>query len=213
MRTPYRRTTAWLAGALAVCAALVAAACSSSDAAPAPAGGVTTPPVDDASIDRATTTDGGATGSDAAEAGMVTCPVPALGGQTVNAHIVHASPPADMGGALTAGTYDLTDLEIYVEQSGDDPDGGSSATTSDTARATIVIEAGMIGVSNTASPPGGGSPIVTMFTGKQHVDDIFLVTEQTCPGTDVRQTPFTASGATLTLHSAQLRREIYTRRP
>jgi hypothetical protein len=202
---------ALLIGALGACAAFAVAACSGADDDPPPSAGVTTQRGNDASIDRPAAMDGG--GSADSEGGTITCSIPPLGGSTIQAHVVHGSPPADTGGAVTAGTYDLTDLEIYVEQSSEEPDAGAGATTTDTARATLSITADMIALSRSASPPGGGAPIATMFAGKHHVDDVFLVAEETCPGTDVRQIPFTSAGSTLTLHAAQLRREVYTRRP
>jgi hypothetical protein len=42
---------------------------------------------------------------------------------------------------------------------------------------------------------------------------VFLVLDDTCPGTDSRQIPFTATPTTITLHSAMVRREVYTLRP
>jgi len=210
MSTTERRQRARLLfGALAVCAPLIVIACGDGER-PAATGATTTP------TSSPGTNDGGgdtSSGHDA-EAGAVTCTVPPLGGATITGRVIAGSPPADTGGTLAAGTYDLTDLEIYVEQGGEDPDAGIDAgTTMDTARATLLLTSDTIALAKTASPLGGGAPIATTFTAKQHTSDVFLFMDETCPGNDTRQTPFTATATTITFHSAQLRREIYTRRP
>jgi hypothetical protein len=71
----------------------------------------------------------------------------------------------------------------------------------------------MMQLSKTASSPiSGGASVATTFIAKQHVSDVFLVLDDTCPGSDSRQIPFTATATTITLHSSQVRREIYTKR-
>ncbi len=145
--------------------------------------------------------------------GGITCPVPAFGGATVNATVMSGSPPASTGGVITPGTYDLTGLELFQQTSGEDDGGSNGGVAMDHARGTFVITADMINFTETASPPGGGAEVVTSYVAKQHVSDVFLVTEQTCPDTVQSQTPFTATATTVRFHTAQLRNEIFTRRP
>ncbi len=150
---------------------------------------------------------------DAAD-GAITCPVPVLGGAIINGRSVSGGPPSDTGGTITPGTYDLTDLEVYGQLSGEDDGGVDAGTPTDHAQATFTISASMLQLSRTASAPGNvGAPIVTMLVAQQHVSDVFLVLDNTCPNTDSVQIPFTATATTVTLHSAMLRREVYTRRP
>jgi hypothetical protein len=213
MRSDRLRKTRLWAGALAVCASLIVIACSGGDN-PAASGPTTTttgegglPNVDAGGSGDATTT------ADA-DGGTAACTVPPLGGATITAQVIAGSPPADTGGAFGTGTYDLTALEIYVEQGGEDPDGGIDAgMTMDTAQATFVLTSDGIALSKNATPLGGGPPLATTFIAKYHTSDVFLFTDETCPGTDSRQTPFTATATTIALHTAQLRREVYTRRP
>ena len=207
-----RRLLQWLA--LALCAPALVIACGDG-AKPAPAASTTTAP---SSSSPGTGPGAGDAGGDAstgtAEAGSVTCIVPTLGGPTISARVIAGSPPADTGGTIAPGTYDLTDLEIYVEQGGEDPDGGNDAgAPMGSARATLLLTSDTIAHAKSASPLGGGAPLETNTTGKQHTNDVFLFIDETCPLIDSRQTPFTATATTLTLHSAQLRREVYTRRP
>ena len=208
----WRNGVRWLIGSIAASACVVAA-CSGDDRPDAGGGGGTTTPftpTGDASRGRNDVGEGGA----AADAGVLVCPVPALGGAVVTATSIKGSPPTDLGGTIAAGTYDLTALELYVETSDEEPDAGDAGVLKDTAQATLQITADALGVSKTASPPAGaaGAPIVTKYTAKQRVSDVFLVIDDTCPDTDSRQIPFTATATTLTLHSAQLRREVYTKR-
>ncbi len=209
-----------LAGALAAALAAIAIACSDSGR-PGAGGGV-------GSSDATTGSDrqiGQASDADAADGGLVfapdaadgsvVCPVPAFGGADVSAQIISGAPPADTGGAITPGTYDLTALEVYNEASAEDDGGGDSGIDpTDRARATIVITASMMQLAKTAvSPASSGVPISTAYVSKQHVSDVFLVLDDTCPGTDSRQIPFTATPTTITFHSAMVRREVYTLRP
>lgn len=152
--------------------------------------------------------------ADAGHDAAIVCPVPALGGSVISARYVGGVPPDDMGGTIMPGTYDLTDLEIYLGLGEEgDPDGGPDAGATDTAQATFVITTDMLKLSKKASPLGGGAPNITTVVAMQHVSDVFLVTDETCPSAASRQTPFTATATTVTLHTAQTRREVYTRRP
>jgi len=208
----------FVAGGLALSFAVIAIACSDGGKPSATAGVGTS----DAGtgIDRAigeageSDADSGLPLAPDAADGAVVCPVPSFGGADVSAQIIEGAPPADTGGVVTPGTYDLTALEVYDEASAEDDGGGDSGVDSnDRARATIVLGAGMMQLAKTAmSPASGGVPISTAFVSKQHVSDVFLVLEDTCPGTGSRQIPFTATPTTITLHDAMVRREIYTLR-
>jgi hypothetical protein len=220
MRIPPGKKTVLRAGAIAVSLSLIAIACGDGVKPSAGAGGGTSDAgagidqqvVDDDSGAR----DGGLVlDTPDANGGAVTCPVPALGGATVFARFIGGSPPADTGGIITPGTYDLTGLEVYDGASAE-ADGGIDAGigSADHARATFVLTASMIELAKTATTVlSGGAAVTTAFIAKQHVSDVFLVLDDTCPGTDSRQIPFTATTTTITLHSAMSRREIYTLRP
>ena len=210
-----------VAGALGASFAVIAIACSDSGAKPSASGGAGT---SDAAggIDRQVTSSGSDGGEgdagltfapDAAD-GAVVCPAPSFGGGDVSAQIIPGGPPADTGGVITPGTYDLTALEVYNAASAEDDGGGDSGVDgTDRARATIVLGASMMQLAKTAvSPASGGVPISTAFVSKQHVSDVFLVLDDTCPGTSSRQIPFTATPTTITLHGAMVRREVYTLR-
>jgi hypothetical protein len=212
-----RRRTLLVLGALASAVVIAPLACGGGGASPPPAG--------DARVaEGGAATDSSAHDGDLdsglvfhppdAADGAITCPVPALGGATINGRSVSGGPPSDTGGTITPGTYDLTDLEVYGQLSGEDDGGVDAGTPTDQAQATFTISASMLQLSRTASPPGNvGAPIVTMLVAQQHVSDVFLVLDNTCPNTDSVQIPFTATATKVTLHSAMLRREVYTLRP
>ena len=173
-----------LGGAFVALGGLVVVACSGDDR-PAASTSTTTTTTTEGGIP---TVDGGrndaSLGPDA-DGGAVSCNVPALGAASVNAHVIAGSPPTDTGGAIAAGTYDLTVLEVYVEQGGEDPDASTDAGANmDTARATLVITTDALSLSKNATPFGGGAPLATSFVANQHVSDVFLFTDETCPGTD-----------------------------
>jgi hypothetical protein len=217
MRIRRGKTTVLMMGAFAVSLSAIVIACSDSKP-PATGGGGTTDA--GAGVDHQAGEVGDQDSGlvfnppDAAD-GAVVCPTPAFGGATVNARVVGGAPPGDTGGTVVPGTYDLTDVLLYDETTAED-DGGidSGLGTGVRARATIVLTSDMMQLAQTAeSPATGGTPISTSFVAKQHVSDVFLVLDDTCPGTDSRQIPFTATPTTITLHSAMVRREIYTLRP
>lgn len=147
------------------------------------------------------------------DAGVVTCPGPALGGQAVAVRSLGGVPPADTGGSIATGTYDLTDVQVYagLGEPGDS-DAGPDAGASETARATLVLAADTFSLASTSTSAATGTAS-TVSIGKHRTDDVFLVVDETCPTTDSRQTPFTATPTTLTLHTAQSRLEVFTRRP
>jgi len=218
MRINRGKTTVLFIGAVAISLSIIAVACSDGIK-PATSSGAGTGDAGagiDHQVDQSGDGDSGLVFNppDAAD-GAVVCPAPAFGGATVDARVISGSPPADTGGTVTPGTYDLTDLEVYDAVSAED-DGGtdSGLGAGDRARATIVLTSDMMQLAKTAaSPVSGGAPISTAFIAKQHVSDVFLVLDDTCPGTDSRQIPFTATPTTITLHSAMVRREVYTLRP
>jgi hypothetical protein len=208
-----------MAGVLALSFAAIMIACSDTSK-PAGAGGAGSSDAmtgGDRPIGQAGdgSTDAGLVFAPDAADGSVMCPVPALGGADISAQIISGAPPADTGGVISPGTYDLTALEVYNEASAEDDGGGDSGIDgTDRARATIVITTSMMQLAKTAvSPASSGVPISTAYVSKQHVSDVFLVLDDTCPGTDSRQIPFTATPTTITLHSAMVRREVYTLRP
>lgn len=217
MRIRRGKTRALVAGTVAPLLAMLAIACSDA-AKPATGSG---PGTSDAAagIDHLVAPNGdgdsGLVFAPDASDGAVACSVPAFGGPTVDARVIAGAPPADTGGTITPGTYDLTSLEVYDETTAED-DGGvdSGLGVDDHARATIVLTASMMQLAKTAvSPASGGVPVSTASVSKQHVSGVFLVLDDTCPGADSRQIPFTATATTLTLHSAMVRREVYTLRP
>jgi hypothetical protein len=220
MRITRGKKTILLVGAVAASLSLIAIACSDGVKPAVGAGGGTSDA--GAGIDQQVIVGDSGDGDAGpvlsppdAEGGTVTCPVPALGGATVFARFIAGSPPADTGGTITPGTYDLTDLEVYDGASAED-DGGidSGIGSADHARATFVLTAGTMQLAKTATTAvSGGVAVTTSFVAKQHVSDVFLVLDDTCPGTDSRQIPFTATPTTITLHSAMARREVYTLRP
>jgi len=140
------------------------------------------------------------------------CPALALGGQVINAKYLGGTTPDDKGGTLTPGSYDLTGLEVYLgtpEQG--DPDSGPVGGT-ESAQATLVVTTGMVHWARVSKTAGISAPLeVTM--AKVRTESYELIQDGMCPTTNSIQVPFTAVGNTLTLHSAQTRREIYTRRP
>lgn len=140
------------------------------------------------------------------------CPALALGGQVVNAKYLGGTTPDDKGGTLRPGTYDLTGLEVYLgtpEQG--DPDSGPVGGT-DSAQATLVVTADTVHWARVSKTAGISAPL-EVTKAKVRTESYELVQDGICPTTDSSQVPFTAVGNTLTLHSAQTRREIYTRRP
>ena len=217
MRIRRGKTTVLLMAAVAVSLSVIAIACSDSKP-PATGGGGTldaSPGVDHQAGEVGDQDAGLVFNPPDAADGAVVCPAPALGGATVNARVVGGAPPDDTGGTVVPGTYDLTDVVLYDETTAED-DGGidSGLGAGVRARATIVLTSDMMQLAETAeSPATGGVPVSTSFIAKQHVSNVFLVLDDTCPGTDSRQIPFTATPTTITLHSAMVRREVYTLRP
>lgn len=196
---------------LVAAALLVAGASACSDADP-PAAVTTIPPPPNLGPGQDASTNAADGGDAAAADGAVpTCAAPALGGATVPARLIAGAPPADTGGAVADGMYDLTGFEIYAGLGEEgDPDGGLDGGALETARATLVISAGAFAITHTSASVEGS--VTTASSGKQRIDDVFLVIDETCPTDASKQTPFTATGASLRLHTAQTRFETYTRR-
>jgi hypothetical protein len=135
-----------------------------------------------------------------------------VAGTDVVAIAYAANAPVDQGGTIANGTYDLTAITIYVGVDGEDPDAGDGgvvdAGTAPRARATLVFGSGTLD----SARSDDDADAVTK-NAKQHVADVELVVDETCPGSSSQQIPFTAAGDTLTLHTTMTRFETYTRRP
>lgn len=150
--------------------------------------------------------------SDAASDGAISCTVPALGGGVVTATFPSGDVPADTGGTIAPGTYDLTAYEVYLDGANEGEPNPVDAGPAPTAQATFAITATTMDVWHRASQPDGMEPVIVMSNAKVRVDDVFIYIDETCPTTDSRQTPFSATGSQVILHTGQHTREIYTRR-
>jgi hypothetical protein len=195
-------------------AGVVSGACSSDDRPAATSGGSTS---------SGGTSGGGSSGTSGSsgapvdassdEAAAPQCPALALGGSVVKATYVGGTPPDDTGGTLTPGTYDLTTLQVYLGTPEEgDPDSGPVGGATDSAQSTLVVTTTTLHVARVSTTLGVVTPLAVSLASA-HADGVELVTDGICPTKDSRMTPFTAAGSTLTLHTTQTRREVYTRRP
>jgi hypothetical protein len=104
--------------------------------------------------------------------------------------------PSPAGGAGTTDAGAGVDAQTPIEG---DQDSGLVFHPPDAADGAVVCPTPAFGGTTVDAQVVSGSPPAVL--------------DDTCPGTDARQIPFTATATTVTLHSAMLRREVYTLRP
>lgn len=151
--------------------------------------------------------DAGALADDASDASSEpACVGPALGGSLVTADLLLGPLPGDEGGAVVEGTYDLAEVVLYgvPDEVGD---GGVLPDPVPAMRATLKVAAGTFELT---SQLDGETP--TSRRATYHLDDVFLATEGICPTSTPVFIPYTATGASITLHTGTRRWETFTLR-
>jgi hypothetical protein len=197
---------------------LVISSCGSGNARPPPIGagdtgtlpgsdGSTAPdgaPLGDGSGGDGTTRDGA--GGDGAAG---TCNALAAAGPVLTETVVAGLPPAAVGGQIFPGEYWLTERDFYPDAT-DPPDAGS-------ARANIVVQSSyFLGATSfdlvEGQGPLGATTVVagsTSGTYKIGSATVFTI-DQTCPGAERTNVPFTVSGDQLWVFPSRDRRDVYS---
>jgi hypothetical protein len=198
--------------AIALCAGIGAGvACSSGDDHPGAAGGsVPTGTPTSESPTPGSLPDGGS--PDADDAGVDSgpplppeCQALSLTGAPVTSTNFPEPVPDDTGGTIAPGTYDLTAIAFYPSSNEGDPP--SAPPIHDQASMEVTDELVRI--------VRGDGTSTTISAASWQIDGAELVRTEICPplAGDQTMTPFTATATTVTLHTAQRRWDIFTKRP
>lgn len=187
--------------------------------------------------DRPDTTGGGSvvvgTGGDSREGGSSE-PVPDAGaaadlcdpaaievdGDDVAEIVVRAdTPPDPLGGAITPGTYVLTEMTRFAPGGGggNDEDGGGSGggppASDELVRKSLVVAGSTYRFGARTGTVGGDvSATPTLSGGTFETNGTSVTLTDSCPSASTRTIGFTTVGATISLYPTKDRRETYTRR-
>jgi hypothetical protein len=137
------------------------------------------------------------------------CNALAAAGPILNETVVAGPQPTPAGGQIFPGEYWLTERDFYPEAT-DPPDAGSS-------RANIVVQssyflgATSIDIVEGQGPLGATSVVTAPTSGTYKIGSatVFSI-DQTCPGAERTNLPFTVSGDELWVFPSRDRRDVYT---
>ena len=150
------------------------------------------------------------------EGGVALCgAVPQESAIVAELQVFGSAPPA-LGGALTPGTYVLTEAAAYLSRQGDAGDGGeangSGGPTGNSARATIVVT-GTTLVTTASRGSAATLPADTTSASTYTVEGTTLRTTSVCPSAGAQRTvAFSAVGGGLAIFTDASHREVYSRK-
>lgn len=140
------------------------------------------------------------------------------GGAVVPEMDLAGDPPAALGGTVIAGTYDLTELDVYEGQL-DTEDAGPHGPsyprmTGKAAQATMVVsEFAIRTVEARGTAPDGPLSAERTYAVLFRVDGTSLVETPVCPSTEAPvEVSFSAVGGGLAIFTDSRHRELYLRR-
>ena len=147
------------------------------------------------------------------DAGPLSCTVPSLNGGVVTAHFVDGSVPADTGGPIVSGTYDLTAVEVYSDEATEGQPSAADAGPGLTAQATFVIADGHHGSVEEDESAGRSRRTRRDVEREGEGRGPVHLHRRNLPDDRLAPDPYSAVGDVVTLHTGQHQREVYTRRP
>lgn len=195
---------------ISVLCAMALVACSDADDRPAAGGGATTSgPVGGSGSG----TYGGGTGGEggaSSDAGAVSCTATTQQGASISEILLGGQAPAALGGAITPGTYVLTELDAYGVLATNDA-GTQTALTGVIGRATVIVTSTSMTVTGARGASGTPLPADTVQGTTFTIDGTTLRTTPACPSSGAKGTiSFSAVGGGLALFIGTDHRELYT---
>lgn len=178
------------------------AACKEEEPHPPPAGEQTTQPTPgggggggDRSDAATSVPEGGSTDVDAGA-----CTDLAIGGATSDEAAVADVAPAGAGTTITDGTYNLTNVQVFVG-------GAQAGPTGNTYRATVRITSGTTFERILVYAPQGGTPTTTRSRGVIATVGVSATVSLSCPLVTQEQYSFTATTTQLVLTDLVTKRQ------
>ena len=142
-----------------------------------------------------------------------------LGTAPVDELELAGDPPVPLGGELLAGTYDLTELDVYAGPSApEDMDAGGHGPsfprlTGQSANATLIVSEFAIRTVEVRGPSGSAPPPERARAALYRIDGTSLGATAVCPATALPSAiPFSVVGEGLAIFSDARHRELYLRR-